>query len=182
MAYPTCPECSSEYVKRVRREGVAERFLSLFYLYPFCCQLCGHRFRFFKRGVKYKRVDEDQRLYERLPVSFPVTFATQNASASGKVMDISMSGCTIQAENELAAGTVCHLTLQPAQDDAAITVSAAVVRNAHHNRIGFEFLRIEKAARERLQVYMRKLLFLQPMIEGEPLNSVVEYKTVNWTF
>jgi hypothetical protein len=181
MAYPTCPECVSEYVKRVQRKGLVEHFLSFFCLYPFCCQLCGCRFRFFKRGVRYGRVDEDQRLYERLPVAFPATLTIQNETASGKVIEISMSGCTIQAEKGLAPKTVCRLSLQPAQDDPAITVAAALVRNVHHNRIGLEFVRMEKAAREGLQGYMSKLLLLQPMVEGEPLEQVTEYKTVNWT-
>ena len=55
-----CPRCSSEYVKRVSRVG-PERLMSLFYIYPFRCQPCGHRFRLLQWGVTYTRIEEDQR-------------------------------------------------------------------------------------------------------------------------
>jgi DNA repair exonuclease SbcCD ATPase subunit len=51
---PVCPKCSSDSVKRVSRIG-SERLISLFYIYPFRCQPCGHRFRLFKWGVRYTR-------------------------------------------------------------------------------------------------------------------------------
>jgi predicted RNase H-like nuclease (RuvC/YqgF family) len=54
MKQPVCPKCSSNYVKRVSRIG-SERLISLFYIYPFRCQPCGHRFRLFKWGVRYTR-------------------------------------------------------------------------------------------------------------------------------
>ena len=38
--------------------------MSLFYVYPFKCQLCGERFRSFQRGVRYIRVEEDRREYD----------------------------------------------------------------------------------------------------------------------
>ena len=45
MAQIRCPNCSKEYVARVARVGFAEEILSLFYIYPFKCQLCGCRFK-----------------------------------------------------------------------------------------------------------------------------------------
>ena len=74
MPRPLCPRCSREYVRRVSRVGLGERLISLFYVYPFRCQLCGHRFQLLQWGVKYKRIEEDRREYERMPVNFPVTF------------------------------------------------------------------------------------------------------------
>jgi stage V sporulation protein G len=55
-----CPKCSSEYVKRASRVGL-ERLMSLFYIYPFRCQLCWHRFRLFQWGVTYTRIELDSR-------------------------------------------------------------------------------------------------------------------------
>ena len=55
MPRPLCPRCSREYVKRVSRVGLGERLISLFYVYPFRCQLCGHRFQLLQWGVEYKR-------------------------------------------------------------------------------------------------------------------------------
>jgi hypothetical protein len=55
-----CPNCSSEYVTRASRAGL-ERLMSHFYIYPFRCQLCGHRFRLFQWGVTYRRIALDSR-------------------------------------------------------------------------------------------------------------------------
>jgi chromosome segregation ATPase len=54
MPQPVCPKCSSDYVKRVSRIG-AEHLISLFYIYPFRCQPCGHRFRLLQWGVTYTK-------------------------------------------------------------------------------------------------------------------------------
>jgi hypothetical protein len=54
MPQPICPKCSSDYVERVSRIGF-ERLISLFYIYPFRCQPCGHRFRLLQWGVTYRK-------------------------------------------------------------------------------------------------------------------------------
>jgi DNA-binding cell septation regulator SpoVG len=59
-----CPKCSSEYVKRASRVGL-ERLMSLFYIYPFRCQPCGHRFRLFQWGVTYTRIELDSRAAQK---------------------------------------------------------------------------------------------------------------------
>jgi predicted nucleic acid-binding Zn ribbon protein len=59
MPQPVCPKCSSEYVKRASRDGF-ERLMSLFYIYPFRCKPCAHRFRLLQRGVTYTRVELDR--------------------------------------------------------------------------------------------------------------------------
>jgi ribosomal protein L33 len=44
MNVPICPKCrSNQYVRRSRR-GISDVALSLFFLYPFRCESCGHRF------------------------------------------------------------------------------------------------------------------------------------------
>ena len=61
MPQPICPRCSSDCVKRVSRVGT-ERLLSFFYIYPFRCQPCGHRFKLLQWGVTYTRIDLDRRV------------------------------------------------------------------------------------------------------------------------
>jgi hypothetical protein len=63
MPQPVCPKCSSDYVKRVSRIG-SERLMSLFSIYPFRCQPCGHRFRLLQWGVIYTKIELDQVLDE----------------------------------------------------------------------------------------------------------------------
>ncbi len=54
----SCPRCKQGGLRRVKRSGSYEFFLSLFYLYPFGCRECSYRFRelrWGKRYVKYKK-------------------------------------------------------------------------------------------------------------------------------
>jgi predicted nucleic acid-binding Zn ribbon protein len=60
MPERVCPKCSSAYVKRVSRVG-PEHLMSLFYIYPFRCEPCGHRFRLFQWGVTYTKIELDRR-------------------------------------------------------------------------------------------------------------------------
>src|SRR5262245_62135462 len=64
MTQPVCLRCSSEYVKRVSRVGL-ERLTSFFYIFPFRCQPCGHRFRLLQWGVTYTRIEVDRRVRRR---------------------------------------------------------------------------------------------------------------------
>ena len=160
MAEIRCPNCSKEYVARVARVGFAEEILSLFYIYPFKCQLCGCRFKGLQWGVRYFRVEEDRREYERLPTTFPVSFSAEAFDGSGMVCDISMIGCTFQPQaeaNNPKEGTVLRMALQISKDLEPIDVEA-VVRNVRQDQVGMEFLRFHQADKERLQLFVRDLL------------------------
>ena len=159
MASPICPSCSKDYVRRVRREGLIDRLASLVYVYPFRCQLCGCRFRFRQQGVRYTRVDEDRREYERIPVRLPVTLITDQGGVTGTALDISMAGCTVETNNPVPAQTVLRLQLEAA-GHAPLQVQAALVRSVHAKSIGLQFLRFEGDERERLQAFVRTILFM----------------------
>jgi hypothetical protein len=166
MNQPICPECSTEYVIRVRREAITERIVSLFYVYPFRCQLCGCRFSAVQWGVRYSRVDEDSREYERLPVNFPVSFVADQKEGKGWASDVSMSGCTVRSETELSYGQIVSMTLQIPDQDLFVAVNAAVVRNVQPRRIGLEFLRLQEAERKRLQLFIRSELARRGLHRG----------------
>jgi hypothetical protein len=155
-----CPMCFKEYVARVARVGFVEKILSLFYVYPFKCQLCGCRFKALQRGVRYSRVEEDRREYERLPASFPVSFVSGGSQGRGMVSEISMSGCTFQPDGEASQpkeGSVLLMVLQIPNAAEAVNVEG-VVRNLQQHHVGVEFLRFPPQDRERLQHYVRDLL------------------------
>jgi hypothetical protein len=162
MNNPVCPECCSEYVRRVHREGIGERLLSVFYVYPFSCHLCGERFSFFQRGVRYVRMDEEQRMYQRYPVNLPIAFANDEVSGKGRVGDISMGGCTVQTDAQMAQGAIFHLSLGIQDAVSAIKIDAAMVRNLHLDRVGLMFLKFQKPERERLQNLVSGLLLARP--------------------
>ena len=158
MAEIRCPNCSKEYVARVARVGFAEAILSLFYIYPFKCQLCGCRFKGLQWGVRYFRVEEDRREYERLPTTFPVSFSAEAFGGCGVACDVSMSGCTFRAETrQPQEGNVLSMRLRISKDLEPIDVEA-VVRNIRQDNVGVEFLRFQQADKERLQHFIRDLL------------------------
>lgn len=158
MKSPHCPICCTEFVKRVRRQGINEKLLGVCYFYPFRCQLCGHRFRLLQWGVTYVRVDHDGRAFERLPVNLSVVLASEGADHQGRVTEVSMAGCSIQADSRLTVGKMVRLSLQLTDDTPPLEVAVAVVRNVQSDRVGLEFLRLHLAESKRLEKFMRLLL------------------------
>jgi PilZ domain len=155
MNQPVCPECSMEYVRRVRRQSIAERLLSVFYIYPFRCQLCGYRFKTLRWGEKYVRFDEDARDYERLERNIPFTLICKGMTITGWVSEISMSGCTLQTLTPIRLGQVTRLQLHVPTLNESIMINAAIVKNTSDNRAGLEFLRLSQRERKRLQSFIR---------------------------
>ena len=154
MNHPFCPECSTEYVIRVRRQTIAERLLSLLSIYPFRCQLCGYRFKTLHRGVKYVRIDEDARDYQRLRTNFPSSLVCDGLTVEGLVSEISMSGCTLHTEAPICVGQIINLRLHISNDP--IMIDSVVIRNTTANRAGVEFLRLSQPERKRLQLFIRQ--------------------------
>ena len=159
MPRPLCPRCSREYVKRVSRVGLGERLISLFYVYPFRCQLCGHRFQLLQWGVEYKRIEEDRREYERMPASFPINFDAGAVQGRGLAVDISMAGCTFHTEAELVEGNILQMRLDaPGRDFSRQTwkQSSFVL----YGRVAWvwNLCEFENGERERLQRFIRGLL------------------------
>ena len=140
MSHPICPACSTEFVKPAHRESLQERVLSLIYVDPFRCQLCGHRFRFLHWGIKHSRVDEDRRAYQRFPVSFPVTFTSHSIQSKGLIADISMAGCALQTTARLELGAILRMSLEISNAKSPLVGDAGVVRDGRRNCEGVEFL------------------------------------------
>ena len=92
MSQVKCPSCSREFVRRVVRAGLRDWLAGWFFIYPFKCQICGLRFRSLQWGVRYLRLREDHRDYDRLAMNFPVLFRGDRFDGVGSVTDISMGG------------------------------------------------------------------------------------------
>jgi hypothetical protein len=157
---PSCPHCASPYIKRVRRATTYERLISLLYVYPFSCQLCGHWFKLFRPGVRYVRVDEDQREYQRMRVDLPTTLLEGTLTCDGSAIDVSMRGCTVKTAAPLLLGGIVKARLRLPNDEDPVMVEAAI-RNRSHDRIGLEFLRFRGEDRQRLRHFMQGLLASQ---------------------
>ena len=153
-----CPNCSSEYVKRLRRITIYERLLGFFYIYPFCCQLCDRTFRIFQPGIRYARVDEDRREHHRIAVDFPVRLTNAAIQREGQVADLSMSGCTVRLDSVLPLANLVSVEFQIPGVAGPLTVKTAIVCNSAQDRIGFEFLRFQGDERQRLRRVIRDLM------------------------
>jgi hypothetical protein len=153
-----CPKCDREFVKRVSRQGWKERLMSVFYIYPFRCQLCGYRFRFIQWGIRYLRVYEDRREYERLAINFPVSVTGANVYCEGAIIDLSVGGCTVKLDTQLTTGDLCRLGINLPNDIVPLKVAAAVIRTVRGDELGIEFLKFHDNERERLQLFIRGLL------------------------
>ena len=158
MAQLKCPNCSREFVRRVARVGLREHLASLFRIYPFKCQICGFRFRFFQWGARYVRADEDHREYDRMQMHFPVAFHGDQFDGEGNVLNISMGGCSFATASEIPMGAVMRLELKMSNDAAPVIVEAAVLRHLHNQVAGVEFIQWRQGERERLQLFVRGLL------------------------
>jgi hypothetical protein len=155
---PICPKCHSDFVKRSRRAGLIDHVISSFSIYPFRCQLCSYRFHRFQKGVTYKRIYEDRRDYERLPVNLTATFTIGAVRGHGLVTDISMAGCSLDTETRLGIGDILHMQLQLPNQTNAVDVEAAILRSIYYNRASLEFLRFKSGDKERLQDFIREVI------------------------
>ena len=153
-----CPNCSRGFVRRVARIGLRERVAGWFYIYPFRCQICGFRFRLLQWGVRYLRVDEDHREYDRMAMNFPVAFRGDQFDGDGNVLNISMGGCSFTTATKLAMGAIMRLELKISNDAAPVIVEAAVLRHSHNQIVGVEFIQWHQSERERLQLFVCGLL------------------------
>ncbi len=151
---PTCPLCQSTYVRRAHRMGFLEQALSLFYLYPFRCQLCSARFTALQWGVRYSAQTEDPRKYERISVQFPVLFGNTQTVGKGVVTDVSVADCAISTDLPLKQGDSLQLELYPKTGRPPIVVAQAVVRSVRQGLVGVQFLEMEGSEKARLNRFV----------------------------
>ena len=128
---PHCPQCGQTFVQRPHPKEVKERLLSLIYIYPFRCQVCGRHFKAFRLRVHAKQF-VDQRQYERLPTLFPAMWAEvgnpgESREGEGVVTDISLGGCCLHTTVQLGGGTLVSLELQISEAEPVLPVEATIV-------------------------------------------------------
>ena len=146
---PQCPLCQSIYVRRTHRVGTLEQLLSVFYAYPFRCQLCSARFRFFQWGIRYDK-QEDLRQYERIGVQFSVLFSSAQTVGKGIVTDVSVADCAFETSLPLKPGETLKLELYAKAGRPPIVVEQAVIRSIRQRIVGVQFIEISETDRTRL--------------------------------
>ena len=153
-----CPRCGKDFVRRVRREGLAEIVASAACLHPFACQLCAHRFRAWQWSVRNTQQPSDKRQYERISVNFPVTFSTDTGSGNGTTLDVSLEGCAFKTDPAPAPGALARLQLHVPGLEHPLVVDTSVVRSVRSVYVGAEFLRLRPEEQYRLTQFVADIL------------------------
>ena len=144
---------------RVSRRGGFELLLSVFYIYPFRCQLCGRRFKLLRWGKMYRKTYYDRRELERRPVSLNASIWGESGEhGEGTLQDLSLRGCRLTSGVAFRTRSIVRLELHVPNEDLPIIVQAGVVRNIGSSQSEIEFLRLQHVERERLRVLVKDLL------------------------
>jgi hypothetical protein len=146
-----CPRCDNAFLQRARQDGPVDRLLEFFFVYPFLCQICRHRFSALRWGIRYNGTLDDRRRYVRHPVRLPVTLTSQSGKHDGRATDLSVGGCSIAVFAPYREGDVLSIWLQTPDDEPPIEVDAAVVRTVSQGRLGVEFVSLRDPEEARLR-------------------------------
>ncbi len=153
-----CPRCGRDYVRLVRREGLAEFVATAACLHSFACQLCAHRFRAWRWSLPPTVEPIDRRQYERFHVNFPLSFSADSGGGKGTTLDFSMGGCGFKAEPPPPPGAVVRLELYAPGLEHPLIVDAAAVRSVRSIYTGVEFLRLSPKEQYRLTQFVANTL------------------------
>jgi c-di-GMP-binding flagellar brake protein YcgR len=90
-------------------------------------------------------------------MNFPISFFGNNIEGTGIVSDISINGCAFVTEAVLTEKNIVRLALRISDELQPVDIEAAVVRHVRQGHVGIEFLRVQPAEQQRLQLFIRGL-------------------------
>jgi hypothetical protein len=151
---PRCPKCGRSPARRTHREGVTERLLSLLYVYPFRCQVCGRRFLKLQWGVRYARISADLREFERIPVRVTAVIHDGRTHLQGETINLALDGCAIEGQAPFLPDTSVRVELRLPRGGRPVEVASAVVRASREGAVGLHFVRMDADSRQRLRQFM----------------------------
>jgi len=151
-----CPECWGTLARRSHRNGLVETILRAMYVFPFRCQLCGHRF-FALQWSAMKYLETDAREYHRYPVQIPVLLSGRHGEFLGTTTELSFGGCTLLASGPFRESSRWSARLLLPSDPHPVIVNDAVVRTVHSRQIGMEFLLFPSSGKQRFGRYIESI-------------------------
>ncbi len=92
----------------------------------------------------------------RFPVHCLIVFYRNDTRAEGTMINVSMSGCGVESATRLHRGN-CVVLLLHLPDQAPPIQVLAMVRWAHEQRFGLEFLNLRAEDQERLRRFIETL-------------------------
>jgi hypothetical protein len=109
-------------------------------------------------GTHYFRQRVDRRDFRRVAFRCTAKFTTPRGGAHvGVVTDLSVVGCSLEAECDLQRGEVISMVLY-LNETRTVTIESAVARSVRGRFMGLEFLRIGDDQQQRLSQFMQALL------------------------
>lgn len=101
------------------------------------------------------RAAEDAQHHMSMTVHYRVSLSAESAATGeGRLLDLSLEGCRIEADRPLAVNTYLSLRLQIAPKDLPILVDLAAVRWTRGMNCGVHFLSIQPLQAARLKTFL----------------------------
>src|SRR6476646_8887518 len=136
----SCPQCQKDGLLRSHPQSIRERLASFFFLAPFRCPSCSHRFLASRLGLDHPTHPIDRREHLRIPVRLYLSFSGGKVCGEGTVLDLSMGGCIIKSETHVRVDDIFYLEISTGDHEPPLEV-AAMVRSVSQRGIAFKFLR-----------------------------------------
>ncbi len=89
-----------------------------------------------------------------LAVQYPVMFSDAGVIAEGKVINLTVFGCTIECAGAVPGRTTLQVRLILPDQTQSLPVEEAEVRWVHGNRMGLQFHKVARAADFRLHGFV----------------------------
>ena len=162
----SCPHCQKDGPLRSEPQSIRERLASFFFVAPFRCPSCSHRFLASRLGLDHPTHPIDRREHLRIPVRLYLSFSGGKVCGEGTVLDLSMGGCIIKSKAQVQTDDIFYLQLSLGDGELPLEV-AAMVCSVSARGIAFKFLR---AAQEN----KRLLTFVQAQTANQPDKSLLK--------
>lgn len=173
-----CPKCEGLLARRSHRDGLIEKLISLMFVYPFRCQLCGFRFFALQWGVRYHRIPvmpgrAEDREYHRHPIEIPIMLSGRHGESRGRTSDLSLGGCTVVTSSPCRDISPLNVRLQLPCEPHPVMVEEAAVRTVQGRRIGVEFLQTSPGEKTRISQFIEATLRQSvPGSDGQPSRTL----------
>ena len=135
-----CPQCQKDGLLRTQPQSARECLAALFFVAPFRCPSCSHRFLASRLGLDHPAHPIDRREHLRIPVRLYLSFSGGKVCGEGTVLDLSVGGCIITSKTQVHTDDIFYLQLPLGENEPPLEV-AAMVRSVSTRGIAFKFLR-----------------------------------------
>ena len=105
--------------------------------------------------------ESDKREYARVKAEFTLTFKGTQVEGKGRLVDLSIRGCSLETDQIPRRGDILQLTLKMPNARPPVDIEAAVVRFTQGIRVGMEFLRINEKSEKELREFVEERLARQ---------------------